>query len=558
MPEAPPQAEAPVLPPPTEVACASVEAEIVEGRPVEAVEAAAVEAAAVEAEASPPAAVEAAPERRTPTPTGEAQPSSPAEGVPPQDAEQMKAWALARIGYFSPAGYTPYQSRPPRLLAPDRSSAIAASSAAAARPGGEGVRDYFARPGAAPAAGPVPATPGVIAAVNPARLTAFFLCRENDPRSGNEQPFAVFLSEPELLARAIRLRDQALDNWLEGNAPWNLADFFARSQALAGDKGTALLLCHNAAKAFARGGAAIRWIKTGRARGEYFDGARSFTARVLHPRGVLTAGPFAPPSIFYLLFSASVFGTTDPGDWVRYFGSAALAWYVASGRTTVEPPPAAPFLQQWAAGFDAAARQLLPEGSAPPASRALALANAAAFVELTAFGRSPDSNTAAARVQLSGARFGLAESGQPEPAGVAWRVPAVSSTLDCDVPALTAAILDSSGQPVPFGAGPSPPRAQRAFSPALVEAVRAAAHPLPLQGGPVQLLATIEEGTACRFATASWDETLPPSLAALVADEIGWNVLEHASRRQVSLRCGGQTCEMDRGGGYEKIVVRVA
>ncbi len=450
----------------------------------------------------PPSAIQEVPAAAVEPPTAPPTPAPPA--IP--DVEQSRARMVARLGYFTPAGYTPGPARAPRLLAPGRSSPSAGIADA------DVPRGYFA--GAKPTAAQAAPPKGPLPSADPAALSLFLLSRENDPRLDPSAADA-FLRQPELLSRALKLRNEAVENWLAGRAPWGLAELHTRAMALAAHAGAALILCHNVVRSFACGGQAIPWTKTDRATGAYFDGERAFQAQVLHPLGVLRAGPFGAPSLFYLLFSAQALGTADPGDWRRYFASAALAWYVAAG----------------------------PAASADPADRGWTYANAASFSELQRFGRSAGANRRAARVQLSGARFGCRQASAPLPADARWRIPVGPSVAE---------LLDSQGNLMETvqaaDAVPAPPRAIRQ---SVLQAIERA-----VQAPRAQIICTVDEGIACRLAAASWRDSLLQPLAEALVDEIGWNVLEHAVRRQASLRLASPAApELDLGEGYRPCTV---
>jgi len=84
-----------------------------------------------------------------------------------------------------------------------------------------------------------------------------------------------------------------------------------------------------------------------------------------------------------------------------------------------------------------------------------------------------------------------------------------------------------------------------------------------ISGASFTILCTVEEGPACRFASADWaDQALAP-LALRIMDEIGWKAIEHAARRQVVVRCAvpladpaNAHCECDRGDGFALLEVR--
>ena len=86
-----------------------------------------------------------------------------------------------------------------------------------------------------------------------------------------------------------------------------------------------------------------------------------------------------------------------------------------------------------------------------------------------------------------------------------------------------------------------------------------------LTGASFTILCTVEEGPACRFASADWsDQTLTP-LVLTIVDEIGWKSIEHAARRQVVIRCtvpvvdpAGARLECDRGDGFVSVEVAEA
>ena len=457
------------------------------------------------------------------------------------DAEEAQAQLMARLSYFAPASYNPCHASPPKLLASSQSPLPGASPIF-----GTGVpRAYFAK-AAAPA-------PGVLSAVDPSLLALYLLGREDDPRL--EPAWTdLFLRQPEMLASGIKLRNEAIDNWLAGRAPWHLTDFYSRALALAGHAGTALLLCHNVARAFARGSVAIPWIKTDRRCGEYFDGARAVAARILNPLGVLRPGPFSSPSVFHLLFDSRVFGVADSGDWRRYFGSAALAWYIAA-KAVVAAPPAAGFGLQWSSLLESIAQQLA--GASAGDSRAWTYSNAASFLELSRFGRSGEANRRAARVQLGGAVFGLTHASSGPPAGARWRIPAPAGAHHLDVAPTTVESLDAAGHPAQPASAVAALPAPHPLRESIVHSLLRAVPPGAGAASSLQIVCTVEEGPGCRFAASDWRDPALQSLAESVIDELGWNAMEHAVRRQAALRlsppsASGQpyACELDLGEGY--------
>jgi hypothetical protein len=441
------------------------------------------------------------------------------------DTRELLAYAKTRVAYFSPAGYAPYQAKTPRLIAPARRTDY--DPEAEANPN---VREYLRRPAAAGSGSRL--EPGAIGAVHPASFAAYLLSAEQDARF--DPDFAgPYLRESELLTRALRLRTVCLESWQAGKEALTAADLYREARAQVSDVPTALLLCHNVTKSFARGGLSIPWRKTDRLKGKYSDGVRTYLAKT--------------GSIFYLLFSPSVFGTNDPGDWSRWFGWAALAAWVAADRTTEAVHSASSFLKAWTALLEPAAK-------GAPLQRAWNIAVAASSAELSAYGRSAESNVAVAKAQLTGVLFGLSEVQKAPPQAAVWPVPVPTGTMRLDAP--LASTLDSAGKVVPATSVVAPSPEPFAVERALLESVWVAARRSQQQTTPaLHLTLTVEEGLACRLATGLWDDGAVASCAQPLLDAIGPNVLVHAAARQVRLNLTPSSCEMDRGNGFERIKV---
>ncbi len=249
--------------------------------------------------------------------------------------------------------------------------------------------------------------PGVLASVDPGHFTEFLIGPEGDPA------FSMYLAEPLLLEMALALRARVLRNFAAAKQPFTAAALLAEAVSIAPHQGTALMICHNVTKAFARGGAAIEWTKTDRIRGEYSDGVTSYhAAGSMHPAARSVGS--AVPSIFYLLLAAAEFGVVDPGDWYRYFGMAALGWYTGSGSLAVSATRQPPGNTT---GWIGLARSM--QNASPPAPASWAWANAVSFWEGAVFARSQKSCAAMGRVQLRGARAGIELAGRK--AGPEWR-----------------------------------------------------------------------------------------------------------------------------------------
>jgi hypothetical protein len=324
-----------------------------------------------------------------------------------------------RFRYFLPDAYSAFSASSSKLIAPD-----SAFRAMFNRP-----RPAIAAPRTAPPAAPPPrhapptqagipltrvatatslptGPPGNVACVDPILFSAYI----TSPGTIAE---TLYLTEPGLLERGIQLRDRVLRNWQSGAAPFTPEAFTEAGMQIAGHPGTALLLCHNVARAFARGGAAIRWENHNRARGEYFDGAKNWTAATIHRQGLVRPNALAPPSLFYLLFSARSFGVSDPGDWYRFFAIAAIATYTASRATVVPTAPTAEFAPA-AQRLDSIAAAIgeANSGDAPP-HRAMLWANAWTFHEWGAWGRTQDTADAAAQLAQRAVQFGLGATPPP-------------------------------------------------------------------------------------------------------------------------------------------------
>ena len=356
---------------------------------------------------------------------------------------------------------------------------------------------------------------GRVVSVDPMLLTLFLSGREGAAETPAEAT-TEYLSEPALLAHGIELRDRVVRHWSAGGPPLSAVAFYETARQIMPHPGTALLLCHNVAKAFARGGEAIRWQATNRARGEYTDGKSTHVAALLHRAGALKTGPFANPSIFYLLFSTTDFGATDPGDYYRFFAAATAAWYAASRQSRVPVMPPSPSVGQMAQSVVDIARQMADKSvELTPAYRGWLWANAL-------------------NLPLRGAVFGLHEAG--EEANPAWTV---------QPNAAPPAALHLSRATLAQVLGTRSPHLRR-----------------DLGGVAFTLLCTVEEGAACRFSSSDWaDQGLAP-LALSILDELGWNAVEHSTSRQVVVRCSvpgsdpaQARCECDRGDGFQPLTL---
>jgi hypothetical protein len=264
---------------------------------------------------------------------------------------------------------------------------------------------------------------GRVLSVDPLLLTLFFSKREAGPGVPVDAT-TEYLTDPALLERGVTLRDRVLQNWAARGAPLSPRQFYELARSVAGHPGTALLLCHNTAKAFARGGEAIRWRIVNRNRGEYDDGKSKYTAAILHREGVLKSGPLAPPSLFFLLFSAAAFGTADTGDWYRFFSSAAAMYYAATKQSRVPVLSPSSEVEQVARWIDELAQAVRdPSAEWSPAYRAWLWVNAWTFFESGQWGSSQAEIRRENIVSLQGAAFGLKEAAPTAACDWNWLVP---------------------------------------------------------------------------------------------------------------------------------------
>ena len=369
---------------------------------------------------------------------------------------------------------------------------------------------------------PQPDVTGVVANVDPLLLSLVFSDREAGP-AVPEPATAEYLTQPVSLAHALQLRDRVLQHWSSGGAPLSPSDLYTMARQIVSHQGTALLIAHNVSKAFARGGDAIHWQLTNRTRGEYTDGANTYLASTLHRAGVLKTGPFANPSIFYALFSAKEFGTGDPGDYYRFFAAAAVAWYAAAGQSRIPIVPPTEAAREFAQSMVDAARQLQDSSvELSPSYRGWLWANSIGWI--------------AGASSQAGASFGLREASTPESPAWRWQVPPPAASPEMHLSLKTIQkILNTAS-----------PHIRRDFN-----------------GSTFTIIFTVEEGMACRFTTSDWAGASTAEPAQDVIDELGWNIVERSSRRQVVIRCplpamdpAQAQCECDRGSGFEPLKIQ--
>jgi hypothetical protein len=407
--------------------------------------------------------------------------------------------------YFTPGSYAGSAVATRVLLAPDLAFRLVRPSQSPAT----------AAPSSTPAAKALPAPE--VPWLDPFVLTASVFDRERGPG---------VLTKPEWLMWGRQLRDQVVQNWVQGNHPLDTHDLRERALGLASDPSIALLLCFAVTRAFARGGQAVCWEVQDRSRGQYTDGEHSFTAALRHPAGVLCAGPLRPPSIFYLLFAGSEFGVDDPGDWYRFFAAATAVSFAAGKRTRTE-----------SCALDASSRLpaaiLTSVADDDPARFGWEWAKALAVAERVVW---PRAKTRDVRpVYRRGALFGLEGTGvqannwdwQPDVhQASSWSDLGAPPTLSAET---ASAILDTKSPYIRMSG----------------------------EDAVFQILCNVEEGITCRFTSARWSDPLPRTLAWRIVDDLGWKFVEHSVARQTVVRCALSPASRvltqlacDRGDGF--------
>ena len=149
--------------------------------------------------------------------------------------------------------------------------------------------------------------PGDVVRANHYYLTLFLSSYEHNTQMVPPQATFTFLREPSLLAMAHRLRDQVRSNHSRENPPLSIQQLYELASNITSHRGTALLLCHNVTKGFARGS------------------------------GALSLDPLSNEQ-FYQLFSTQSLGSNDTGDWYHYFAVALPAFYTSANSIDSNTP----------------------------------------------------------------------------------------------------------------------------------------------------------------------------------------------------------------------------
>lgn len=315
--------------------------------------------------------------------------------------------------------------------------------------------------------------------VDPVLLATYFSQYEDDKRV-TAKAKGQFLLRPPLLSMGRTLRDRVLWTWRSGQPPLTLTRLYQMALDVSRHPATAMLLCHNVTKAFAKGGTAIHWQRTAKGAETYTDGRKTWTPAVVHPAGKIVKR-FSKDanrdvaSIYYLLFDARELDTTDPGDWYHYFVTATMAAYGAAGELSPSAPVReleedeggpkdrviGPTGQAFAGVYALLVRDRLldlerqmsnPDLVDLPGYRGWVLANVMSFLEGGFYAESQRDAARESRWHLRGALVGLRTAGIKPGKTWAWYVPIGRSLSEEDLANgfqlvfKTAEVLDPNGQ----------------------------------------------------------------------------------------------------------------
>jgi subtilisin family serine protease len=274
--------------------------------------------------------------------------------------------------------------------------------------------------------------PGIVTTIDPVLINAFLSQYEGDSRVPIKAT-EYYLTSPKLLAMGLALRDKVIVNWSSGRSPITLEQFYDLAFDITNHCGTAILLCHNVAKAFARGGTAIYW-QYNEATGSYEDGKNSYVPKLIHRKGVIIPRPKGKgKSIFYLLFLADELGTDDPGDWYHYFVNATVASYSTADEVGSASSAANDYAERLN-GMVAWTSDKMKDSTIGPTSsyKGWLWANALSFLEGAYYGESQEAVKRESHLHLAGAVFGILQAGGSIDKSWRWHVPKASSISKWD------------------------------------------------------------------------------------------------------------------------------
>lgn len=216
--------------------------------------------------------------------------------------------------------------------------------------------------------------------VDPALFTEFLITREEELSTAAARYWT---------AHAILDPSRTLtEKLLRSESPLTPAQLLAETTQP--DAAVGLIVCHNVARAFARGSTILKRKRT------------------------------APN--FYRYFDPNSLGAVDPGDWYRFFAIASIAAFASRGSIERLSGAASPTVLQ----IDSLAQQF----PAPTDDRryaALAWANAIQFWEWGIYSRSLQAVRTSARQSLDAFRFGLRAVSADPSSPWRWSVPKPAS-----------------------------------------------------------------------------------------------------------------------------------
>jgi hypothetical protein len=230
--------------------------------------------------------------------------------------------------------------------------------------------------------------------VDPVLFTEFLITREEEL----SPDAARYWSDRAILDPSLDLSEKLL----RIESPLTPAQLLA--EAAQPDAALALVVCHNVARAFARGSTILKHKRTA-------------------------------PS-FYRYFDPNSLGAVDPGDWYRFFAIASIAAFASRG--SIERSPGTPSLA--VLQIDSLAQQY-PASTDDHRYAALAWANAMQFWEWGIYSRSAQAVRSSARQSLDAFRFGLRAISMDSTGPWRWSVPNPASLNPNDARLDTSASL---------------------------------------------------------------------------------------------------------------------
>jgi hypothetical protein len=286
---------------------------------------------------------------------------------------------------------------------------------------------------------PISHTPGstiqrAIQDVQQSELSTFI----SQPERALPQPLIdKYLVDPALMATQRRIIRTLVNRVQSGAAPLTANQFQELVLGQESDLGTALIICHNVAKALARGQSPINWANVSRNPLVYsLNGTRyAFDSANFH-RDAIEFSSRGQESVFYAMLSVNQFGQRDEGDWYHYYATAATSYYRASGNLQTSPPSRQlDPITQFTGDLVRRVADALRDSSvtASSAYEGWLLANATSFLEGAHYGQSQNEVNAESDIHMQGASGGLAAVGRIPEENWAWYVPRAGSISLADL-----------------------------------------------------------------------------------------------------------------------------